>query len=102
MEITRRSIKSKSDWKSIKEAFDYKKGELMIRKFCDICGREEDLRESFVKRQVYVQCTPDGKGHMRREMDLCDSCNLELNNAGMPAKIVAEVDVLKQMKQSIK
>jgi hypothetical protein len=70
----------------------------MVKKFCDICGKEEDLREQFVKRQVYVQCTRDGRGNVRREMDLCDRCNLELNNAGMPAKIVAEVEALRNFK----
>lgn len=70
----------------------------MIKKFCDICGSEEDPRVPLFKTQVYTDCTPDGRGNKRVEMEICDSCNYDIVHAGLFPKIVSEVDTYKKLK----
>lgn len=72
----------------------------MIRKFCDICGKEEGFRTPLTKTKVYTECTPNGRGNKRVDMEICDICNHEILNAGLPSKIVSEVEKYKKLKNS--
>lgn len=69
----------------------------MIKKFCDICGKEEAPRIPLSKTQVYTECTPDGAGNKRVEMEICDMCNYEISHVGIRPKIVAEVYMYKKL-----
>jgi hypothetical protein len=84
----------------MKEAFCLEKEKIMIRKFCDICGKEEEFKVPLVKTQVYTECTPDGRGNKRVEMDICDMCNHTILQAGLPEKIVSEVNTYKSITKS--
>ena len=71
----------------------------MIRKFCDICGKEEGFSTPLTKTKVYTKCTPNGRGNKRVDMEICDMCNYEILNAGLPTKIVSEVEQYKKLKR---
>jgi len=66
------------------------------KSYCGICGKEKEPRVPLVKKYIYVNC--DETGYNAVEMNICDSCNYRISNAGLIPKVKAEVEMYKKLK----